>query len=279
MALPKFYNQGDQDIYNSGQHFIPQEDTRLDYKKPLPMSETEQVTQSYGIPYTNAFTGGGDGGGSGGSGAYTGREYNPESYVTNRGYLSGDYIQGTEPPPPNKLQKFGQMVGAGIMNFVPGMKFIRGLDKFNTLSPSDQEFARQQMSFNEGSAFDNIGNLPNQDRYGYNKRSLMGNYANVIAKRVAIAKKYQADPANKDKKIRDIDQYYLDKEEEQNTLTNQMKFNDFIRQRHSANKIREQQKLGIDLYPSGKDIHGPDTPIDTPSKDVVETRGTFTGPH
>ena len=53
-----FYNQGDQNIYGSGEHFIPQEQYRLGYKAPLPMSETETVTQGFGIPYTKAFTGG-----------------------------------------------------------------------------------------------------------------------------------------------------------------------------------------------------------------------------
>ena len=63
MAAPTWYNQGDQDIYQGGQHFISPEAYRLDYKAPLPTSETETVTQTYGIPYTNAFTGGGGGGG------------------------------------------------------------------------------------------------------------------------------------------------------------------------------------------------------------------------
>ena len=58
MALPGFYNVGDQAIYSGGEHFIPQEKYRLGYKAPLPTSETETVTQGFGIPYTNAFTGG-----------------------------------------------------------------------------------------------------------------------------------------------------------------------------------------------------------------------------
>ena len=69
MAAPTWYNQGDQDIYNvHGQHFIPPEDTRLDWKPPLPMSETDTVTRGYGIPYTNAFTQSGGGPGLNASG-------------------------------------------------------------------------------------------------------------------------------------------------------------------------------------------------------------------
>jgi len=62
-----FYSQADQDIYDEGDHFIPQEQYRLgkfsNTVAPMPMDSTQQVTQEFGIPYTNAFTGGGGGGG------------------------------------------------------------------------------------------------------------------------------------------------------------------------------------------------------------------------
>ena len=67
-----FYNQGDQDIYEGGQFYIPQEQYRLgkfnNTVAPMPMDNTQQVTQEFGIPYTGAFTnaGGGGGGGLGG---------------------------------------------------------------------------------------------------------------------------------------------------------------------------------------------------------------------
>jgi hypothetical protein len=66
-----FYSQGDQDIYDEGDHFIPQEQYRLgkfsNTVAPMPMDSTQQVTQEFGIPYTGAFTGeGGGGGGLGG---------------------------------------------------------------------------------------------------------------------------------------------------------------------------------------------------------------------
>ena len=79
MALPNFYNVGDQAIYTGGEHFIPQEKYRLGYKAPLPMSETETVTQGFGIPYTNAFTGGGSGGGGGNAFGY-GSAIKPVTY-------------------------------------------------------------------------------------------------------------------------------------------------------------------------------------------------------
>ena len=80
MALPGFYNVGDQAIYSGGEHFIPQEKYRLGYKAPLPTSETETVTQGFGIPYTNAFTGGGPDINTGGNAFGYGTAVKPVSY-------------------------------------------------------------------------------------------------------------------------------------------------------------------------------------------------------
>ena len=64
-----FYSQADQDIYDEGDHFIPQEYYRLNKFNntvaPVPPEIIPEVPQSFGIPYTNAFTGGGGGGGGG----------------------------------------------------------------------------------------------------------------------------------------------------------------------------------------------------------------------
>ena len=63
-----FYNQGDQNIYNSGQHFVPQEQYRLGYTAPTPSVEEQKITQTFGIPNTNAFTNSGGGNYSGPTG-------------------------------------------------------------------------------------------------------------------------------------------------------------------------------------------------------------------
>jgi len=55
-----FYNQGDQNIYNSGQHFVPQEQYRLGYTAPTPSVEEQKITQTFGLPATNAFTNSGN---------------------------------------------------------------------------------------------------------------------------------------------------------------------------------------------------------------------------
>ena len=58
-----FYNQADQDIYNSGSKFVPQERYRLGYTPPIQGGGQDASTPSFGIPNTNAFTNSGGGGG------------------------------------------------------------------------------------------------------------------------------------------------------------------------------------------------------------------------
>ena len=61
-----FYNQGDQEIYDEGDQFIPQEYYRLNKFNntvaPVPPEITQQTTQNFGIPSTDAFTNSGGGG-------------------------------------------------------------------------------------------------------------------------------------------------------------------------------------------------------------------------
>ena len=55
--MAAFYNQEDQDIYSGGDHFIPQSYYRLgNFTPTVPTTQTQQVNQGYGIPYTGAFT-------------------------------------------------------------------------------------------------------------------------------------------------------------------------------------------------------------------------------
>jgi len=70
MALPGFYNQADQDIYESGNKFIPQEQYRLNYTPSTALAST--VGNTGGVtgtqaanPYIYPPQGGGGGGGGG----------------------------------------------------------------------------------------------------------------------------------------------------------------------------------------------------------------------
>ena len=58
-----FYNQEDQDIYKTNK-FMPQ--SRFLLNAPKPVVEEEKITESFGIPQTQAFTNSGGGGGGGG---------------------------------------------------------------------------------------------------------------------------------------------------------------------------------------------------------------------
>ena len=72
MALPGFYNQGDQEIYASGDKFIPQEQYRLGYTAPPSIANaatTSGITNTQAAnPYIYPQGGGGGGGGGGGFG-------------------------------------------------------------------------------------------------------------------------------------------------------------------------------------------------------------------
>jgi len=60
--MSTFYTGVDQERYDAGNKFVPMDQFLLDYKTPTTNTE-EEVTTSYGIPYTNAFTNSGGGGG------------------------------------------------------------------------------------------------------------------------------------------------------------------------------------------------------------------------
>jgi len=253
----EFYSPADQLIYKDNQ-FIPQEQYRLGPYPNIHEGE-EEVTQGSGIPYTNAFTNsGGSNDNAAALGAYTGRTYNPESYITNLG-TSGRYIKGTEPEE-SYMSKIGGMIKSGIGMAIPGGNFLMNmagkLDNFKNLSPADQEFARQQMNFQEQSVHPG-GNLDNQDRYGYNKRSMFGNYADKVKERADIARqKAFENKDDPDYVPRDIDQYYLDKEEEQETLTNQMDFNDLVRNWQASKQLQKTGILEKKFQQPSYDVHG-----------------------
>jgi hypothetical protein len=131
MAAPTFYNQGDQDIYNSGQHFVPQEKYRLGYTPPAAPEVIAPVPG--GIINTNAFN---NSGGNDGFSVYNpdpnsivNRTYNPRPYYdatyedtfgTNLGDPEALTATGARFAEPNtKMQGLmGMMPGAGIARFL-----------------------------------------------------------------------------------------------------------------------------------------------------------------
>lgn len=90
--------------------------------------------------------------------------------------------------------------------FVPQLTALSGImgafgalpDNFKNLNPAAQRFILSQAG----------GNVPNKDRYGYNIRSALGDYAGLVDRRANIGRSRQRRGLG----LREIDQYYLDKE-------------------------------------------------------------------
>ena len=155
----------------------------------------------------------------------------------------------------------GGLIRKGIGFAIPGGNFLMGMaDNFsreNRLNAQDNAFIDMQLA-NQEQNIHGFGNLTTQDRYGYNKDSFTGNYANVVADRVAIANQRLKD----NKELRPIDQYYLEKQKEEEDVKNQINFNNFLRQRTTANNIRNRIK-NDPTYDENFNIHGGNNKVDT----------------
>ena len=75
--------------------------------------------------------------------------------------------------------KAGSLMGK-IKGFGPVSFIANALDRFDTLSPADQEFIKMNMGYTGQTVFgDNQSGL-SKDPYGINTRSLFGNYADYV---------------------------------------------------------------------------------------------------
>ena len=100
------------------------------------------------------------------------------------------------------LSKGKDIVG-NISDKIPSfgiMGLLSKLDNFKNLSPLDRQFILEQAG----------GNRPAKDRYGYNIRSALGNYADLVSRRAQIAR----NRALFKQPLRAIDLYYQKKEAE-----------------------------------------------------------------
>ena len=253
MAL--FYNEGDKAIYDSGQYYIPQEKYRLS-NYTVPVVEEEEQETSIGIPSTNSFINFANNNDNRVFDANAFKPYKaqrPTDFVTNRtDFRRSGYLPGLEPEE-TYMDRIGSLIGKGIGMAIPGGNFLLSkaeeMQRQNRLNATDNAFIDMQLGINEQNIH-GMGNLANQDRYGYNKVSMFGNYADKVKERVEIAKDF----FKKNGYHRPIDQYYLEKEDEFNTAKNQIDFNNFINQRITANNIRKGIKAGT-INPTFN-IHG-----------------------
>ena len=145
MAAPTFYNQGDQDIYNSGQHFVPQEKYRLGYTPPAAPEVISPVPG--GITNTNAFN-------NSGSGFSV---YNPDpNSIVNRNYDPYRYEEATDEnftrPEPTGANKF---LGS-LTNLIPG----KGIGEFLTsyMPPNRRKILENELGV-EGIMVNDIGQI------------------------------------------------------------------------------------------------------------------------
>ena len=104
----------------------------------------------------------------------------------------GEYI-GTDTDVPLELTRAGKIQGGiesfrdkvgsfmgRVKGFGPISFIANALDRFDTLSPADQEFIKMNMGYTGPTVFgDNQSGL-SKDPYGINTRSLFGNYADYV---------------------------------------------------------------------------------------------------
>jgi hypothetical protein len=155
------------------------------------------------------------------------------------------------------------MIKTGIGMAIPGGNFLMSMapSREKRLNAQDNAFIDMQLGIPEQSMHG--GNLTNQDRYGYNKESMFGNYGDLVKERVETAKgfiDFNHPDADEDGFYRDIDKYYNEKAKEQFDIEKQINFNNWMNQRMTANKIRAgafKNPDGTDIY-SGTNIHGGD---------------------
>ena len=346
MAVPTGPYQG-QDLinFNLGNKFLPRDYYSLNpYKAPLPTSETETVTQGFGIPYTNAFTGGDNARPS--FNYESSRNYQPGGMYERNPQASGALntvmnAQGQIVP----NTRFGAGTHLNDPNLDPGdykPNIMPGRSQFSplelsymsSLPESGQNLSRmeklQMMARNfkgVNSAYEKyrttgklgeyaktgIGTIPfltrgatalantlglqmtgdksdrqrwavdnagfgqgtGRDQFGVytGGKTLMGDTANYKQRMENEVNKLEAffaagkKNSTKEAQLKDykIKLGILDENDAvaQATLD--------TRNRRSAKNIRIMKQRGIKYGPTGTDIHGPDTPKDTPPRHPPST--------
>ena len=187
---PSFYNQADQDIYNQGFSFIPQEQFRGGAFKIPGDGSVENDT--FRQPIRTLL----DQGGGGGNNAFNASDnpaflgnygdidfnerykFNPQEFMTDAndfGFGVADEDKGFLPSLKNKLGKgidFGKMIGGGILSAATGIPFLgAGL---NALS---KNFEKRELG---AGIIDEFGNFYDEDEL--NKQNALGGYYTEAAR-------------------------------------------------------------------------------------------------
>ena len=190
-----FYNAADQELYKDYQ-FVPQEKYRTGFTAPT--TEEEKVTETFGIPNTNAFTNSG-----GGGGYYPGspnelvQNYNSivdarQNRLNNPSdtFLGFNTMKDQEQTMMGKVQSFltpqsAQSIledGYREPRFQPGIigTIMGKLDNYRNLPQVDQAFIAKNMGYTGPTVFGDNNSGLGKDPFGLNTRSMFGNYAERV---------------------------------------------------------------------------------------------------
>ena len=187
---PSFYNQADQDIYNQGFSFIPQEQFRGGaFKIPGDGSvENDTFREPIGILLDQGGGGENNAFNASDNPAFLGNygdidfneryKFNPQEFMTDAndfGFGVADEDKGFLPSLKNKLGKgidFGKMIGGGILSAATGIPFLgAGL---NALS---KNFEKRELG---AGIIDEFGNFYDEDEL--NKQNALGGYYTEAAR-------------------------------------------------------------------------------------------------
>jgi len=192
-----FYNEEDQEIYKTSK-FMPQSRFLLNGPKILPVVQEEKVTETFGIPNTNAFTNSGNGGERGSNINNTGNlgdyknidfneryTYNPQEFMTdanNYGYGVADQDKGFFKETMNKIgntfrgspvdkalgktMDLGKTIGGGIISVATGVPFLGSAFNYATRNMENRPLG--------AAVIDEFGNVYDEEEL--NKQNALGGY-------------------------------------------------------------------------------------------------------
>ena len=179
-----FYSQQDQDIYEKNK-FMPQSKYLLNAPTfNTPTVEEEKITETFGIPNTNAFT---NSGGGGGGGNYSGGNF--QQVVDDRQDRLNDIDTSTFMGKAKDFmnpQSAKQIMDDGYQEprFQPGIigTIMGKFDNYRNLPQADQAFISQNMGYTGPTIFGENNSGLSKDEFGINTRSMFGNYAEYVDK-------------------------------------------------------------------------------------------------
>ena len=226
-----FYNQADQDIYKTSQ-YMPQ--SRFLLNAPKPVVEEEKITESFGIPQTQAFTNSGDNNFSGSTSnlggnfqrAVDARQARLNDTSLNKNFLgfpsyrqgvtgadAGEYVGNNMDIPTQetfmgKAQNFlepqsaSQIMTDGYQEprFQPGIMatIMSKMDNYRNLPRADQAFIAQNMGYTGPTVFGENNSGLGKDPFGINTRSAFGNYGEYVGNAVTDLEEALENAKNKD---------------------------------------------------------------------------------